>query len=627
MSSLALRQASRGYSRKAMELSAEGALFQPEERVAERYVVRSLLGEGAAGFSYQAYDEALKTEVCLKVIHPHLLQTPEEKTHFDIVLKQMGRLLHPSLSRVLDVGTAKGRMFYTQQFIEGLSLRRIIDERLLKGSLFSCKELEPILVQLMHALEAVHQKGAHLNLKPGNIFVLPDLLRLTDVGLGLAIPRVPFVHAHRVRREDSYFAPEFLSGMEASGSADVYSLGVIMGEMLAGLLPDGALPSLRKNNPELPEELETIYRKAIAASPFVRYRSLQAFQKDFCAFYERHAQREEPKAPAPVLPPKVESILAMKEAAPDALAPREQLSSLELRDLLPRRTVRLIQWSAILAGVLVAIGVLVFLLSSKEEERTGRNVEGFIQKAPPAAKGAAKGARGVAKVLPPKAAPAHFHTEEVALPEVSPAPPSETPEVQRVVAKAPVAVAEASRCPEHMLRIPAGSFKMGTEREDPYLSFEDLPASSREGGSFCIDTHEYPNRPGQLPMVNVAWAKAQELCQSQGKRLCTEAEWEKACRGSQGLRWPYGNAFADGTCNTASEAGTPGVLAALGRFPRCRSPYGALDMSGNAAEWTAEKVAKGGSFASSDAGVRCAARNLRAAASPETGFRCCANLR
>ena len=645
MSSSAIRQISRSYSRKTLELSADGGLFKLEEKVAGRYVVQALLGEGAAGFSYNVYDETLKANVCLKVIHPQLLQTAGEQRHFEVVLKQVARLLHSNVSRVFDVGNAKERMFYTQQYTEGLSLRRIIDERLLKGSLFSCKELEPILVQLIYALEAVHRMGAHLNLKPGNIFVLPDLLRLTDVGLGLAIPRGPFVQAHRTRREESYFAPEFLLGMEAGISADVYSLGVIMGEMLAGILPDGNVPSLSKNNPDVPEELEAIYGKTIAASPLARYRSTAEFHEDFIAFYKRYTQKSEKEASSGMLIPLHAEGFPEVGVASDTSTPSVpsgDLSHVELKDLLPKRTVRTLQWVAIALGALVVVGILIALMTSEPEELTGRNVEGFRQTAPVVPPGAL-GNEESAKAPPP---PPSLHTEEAASPEPSSPPPSfHTEEVKETPPPPPVEVrpepprtpptppkvaappVEVSRCPERMLRIPAGSFRMGTERDDVYLSFEDLPASSREVGGFCIDIYEYPNRSGQLPTVNVGWAGAQELCQKQSKRLCTEVEWEKACRGSNGLRWPYGNTFSDGICNSASEAGAARALAAAGKFSRCISPHAVFDMSGNVAEWTEERVAKGGSFSSSDVGARCAARNPRASANAETGFRCCANLK
>jgi len=628
MSSFAIRQVSRSYSPQTFEASAEGGLFKPEERIADRYVVQSLLGEGPTGFSYAVHDEALKTNVCLKVIHPHLLQTAEEQRHFGLVLRQVSRLSHSNLSRVFETGTAKGRMFYTRQLAEGMSLRRIIDERVLKGGFFSCKEVEPMMAQLVHALAAVHAMGPHLNLKPENIFVLPDLLKLTDVGLGLAIPRVPFVHAQRIRRVEGYFSPEFLSGMEPGAGADVYSLGVIMGEMVAGVLPDSGGASLSKSNPEVPGALEAIYRKSIAASTLVRYRDMAEFYDDFSAFYETYSQNNEKQTSFGSLLPK--GIFPAHGAAADALTPHVasgDLSQVELKDLLPKRTVRRLQWVAFIAGALLVLGILLALMKAEPEELTGRNVEGFVPLAPPKTQEtepAPPVPSSEEAVVHQPSAPSAFHTEELQ----DDTPPVARPEPSRAPSRAGVPPPSvASRCPEQMLRIPAGNFKMGTEKEDAYLSFEDLPAVLREVGGFCIDIYEYPNRHGQLPMVNASWAKAQELCQSQGKRLCTEAEWEKACRGNNGLRWPYGNVFNDSLCNSANEAGIGRTLATSGRFSRCVSAHGVFDMSGNVVEWTEEKILKGGSFSSPDAGARCAARKTRADAASETGFRCCSNLK
>ena len=634
MSSVTIRQVSRSYLRKTLDLSAEVGPFVLEEGVAERYVIHELLGEGPTGFSYHVRDEALGTHVCLKAIHPHLLQTAEEQKRFGIVLRQVARLSHPNLSRVFEVGNAKGWMFYTQQLIEGMSLRRIIDERLLKGSFFSCKEVEPILVQLVHALEVVHQTGAHLNLRPENVFVMPDLLKLADVGLGLAIPREPLVQALRARREDGYFAPEFLEGTEAGSSADVYSLGVIIGEMLAGAFPEKGEPSLSRNNADIPEELEVIYRKTVAENPLARYRSVSEFYRDFSAFYEAHTRQTKKRVSSGVLIPLQEDNTTEGEVTADSLTPRVPSvddSNVALKDFIPKHVVRILQWSAIALGAFVVAGILLALMSSEPEELTGRNVEGFVQPppvTPPPGVTQPNEAAPPTEVAPTKPSPADaFPSDDVAPEVLEEPPPAERLEPARAPQRATVPpVAEASRCPEQMQRISAGSFKMGTEKDDAYLSFEDLSATLKEVKGFCIDTYEYPNRPGQLPSVGVSWARAQELCQKQGKRLCTEAEWEKACRGNKGFRWPYGNAFDSNLCNSAGETGAR-ALAASGKFPRCVSTYAVFDMSGNASEWTEEKVAKGGSFSSSDFGVRCASRKPRASATPEMGFRCCVDLK
>jgi formylglycine-generating enzyme required for sulfatase activity len=168
---------------------------------------------------------------------------------------------------------------------------------------------------------------------------------------------------------------------------------------------------------------------------------------------------------------------------------------------------------------------------------------------------------------------------------------------------------------------------MGTSPDDSMLGFDEKPLAVVEVPSFCIDGYEYPNKRGVLPMVAVGWADAKRQCESQNKRLCSEAEWEKSCKGPGGSRWPYGNAFDASVCATEDDTGESRPMAPSGKFAKCRSGYGVADLSGNASEWTAEKMIKGGSYASSDYAVRCSARKNGAAfaKSSEVGFRCCAD--
>jgi formylglycine-generating enzyme required for sulfatase activity len=127
-------------------------------------------------------------------------------------------------------------------------------------------------------------------------------------------------------------------------------------------------------------------------------------------------------------------------------------------------------------------------------------------------------------------------------------------------------------------------------------------------------------------MSGIGFAEAKKLCETAGKRLCTEAEWEKACKGPTGAKWPYGGAFDANACNTENEEGDPRTLAAAGKFAKCHSGFGVADLSGNVSEWTAEKIIKGGSYASSDYAVRCSARkNSGGSKNSEVGFRCCSD--
>ncbi len=178
-----------------------------------------------------------------------------------------------------------------------------------------------------------------------------------------------------------------------------------------------------------------------------------------------------------------------------------------------------------------------------------------------------------------------------------------------------------------MRMVAGGSFKMGTAGDDPMMGFDEKKLQSVEVAAFCVDLFEFPNKRGTSPTVNVGFSDAKRLCEGKGKRLCAEEEWEKACKGSGNARWPFGNTFDAAACNTEDESGDKRTLVPSGKFGKCRSGYAIADMAGNAAEWTSDKLVKGGSYASSDYAVRCSARRAGGSISksPEIGFRCCSD--
>ena len=152
---------------------------------------------------------------------------------------------------------------------------------------------------------------------------------------------------------------------------------------------------------------------------------------------------------------------------------------------------------------------------------------------------------------------------------------------------------------------------------------------------FCIDRYEYPNIQGRNPSYGVSWTQANRMCIAQGKRLCTENEWEKACGGSRGDIWTFGDKYNETACNVATRLGAE----PSGIRPKCVSPYGAYDMSGNLSEWTSStqavsyassldksaRLVKGGSWKDGPLFTRCAFTD---SFEPDTaynnmGFRCC----
>ncbi|MBZ0252452.1 MAG: formylglycine-generating enzyme family protein, partial [Candidatus Methylomirabilis sp.] len=216
-----------------------------------------------------------------------------------------------------------------------------------------------------------------------------------------------------------------------------------------------------------------------------------------------------------------------------------------------------------------------------------------------------------------------------------------------------IAIRRASR--DGMIYIPPGKFTMGSDLDD-YNRYELEPAAHEVFvRGFWIDRYEYPNEEGVVPRIDVDWYEAQALCDALGKRLCREAEWEKACKGPKMLRYPYGDDYDKAACWTDQEF-DGNFPKPAGSFPDCVSGYGVYDMAGNVSEWTSDvwtrdevravkglasygtmdnwdqlpvpeiPLLKGGDWGEASEDTRCAGHNhyhLPNATYRDDGLRCC----
>jgi len=720
--------------RKLSELESAGV--KVGEVLAGRYEVRSIVGQGPVGAVLRALDKEVDVEIGLKLIAPRLLQSPDERAEFVKLLKQAKKLSHPNIVRIYEIGALDGdsRPFFTMQLLDGLTLRRVIDLRREKNQLFALREVEPILAQVSLALENAKSFGAHGDLKPDNVVVLPDLLKVTDFGLAPAMPRAPFVAAQRARKADVYLSPELLTGRPIDPRSDVYSLGVILGEMVAGVLPlGGRVPDLRATNPDLPASLEGLYRKAVSATPESRFASAGELAAELLSLAETTAPPlPKPPGAPPAPPPRTktkpppppppspdasgdfeattdvdESKVAAKGAAPPVPvvptpappAPREEKTEKapappprhaettknarppkeRMRDpgAIPieppvaqkRRSPppppvtdsKGRRWLVIAPVALVAVAAAIFggrqaLLSwqAKEEARLQAHFQEEMEQK-----------LAAARVATADAGPADAGTvASVALdagPKLAAAPTGPTGPVAATGPKAPTGIAAATgprpktavdpvehrssheehaaapeaehggTCPSGMRFVHGGGFRLGTPASDDLSNFGDRSERRASLRGYCIDQYEYPDRAGERPLVNVTFGAAEAACQGQGKRLCSEEEWEKACKGPDNLRFPYGQSYSAHACSGGGKSG----ITPAGTFTSCKSGFGVFDMSGNVAEWTAtrfqsglsDRTVKGGSYSRPDYDLRCSARQNRSPgrSAPDLGFRCCAD--
>lgn len=188
-----------------------------------------------------------------------------------------------------------------------------------------------------------------------------------------------------------------------------------------------------------------------------------------------------------------------------------------------------------------------------------------------------------------------------------------------------------------MIYVPAGILRAGTPEDRlPRIATEEMPGTPVQMGAFYIDIFPYPNEPGAIPQPNVARDEAIKLCEEKGKRLCTELEWERACKGPDNTTYEYGDAYRASACLTG-QAIELSSRKPCGERAGCRSGFGVLEMHGGAWEWTSSPwgrgthdptlgVLRGGNAQAGEIVGRCANAIGRPVSKkqPTFGFRCCA---
>jgi len=194
---------------------------------------------------------------------------------------------------------------------------------------------------------------------------------------------------------------------------------------------------------------------------------------------------------------------------------------------------------------------------------------------------------------------------------------------------APPAVAQED--PGPMVTIPAGTLVAGTPcQRIPRITNEELEGINLHLHEFTIDAYPYPNDPAQPPRTGVTRDQAQALCAARGRRLCTELEWERACKGPSNHTYPYGDTFSASKCT-----GSTTLLRASEQYAACSSAYGVKALYGAVWEWTVSEwgrggpggltAVRGGGHTNPSVRTRCANGQSRSPSetSADLGFRCC----
>ncbi len=256
------------------------------------YTLERQLGRGGMGAVYLAFDPTLKRRVAIKILPAHLAADPEYVARFEREATTLAQVRHPNLMHIYAVGEDQGVHYMAMEYIQGRSVAQIIRE----DGPFALSRAITILCEVAGALEKVHAAGVvHRDLKSGNILIDADG-RAVLMDFGLAKPRYDssVTTGDLLLGTPEYMAPELAEGAEADFRSEVYALGVILYEMLAGKVPfrgssaiatlrqhvERPLPSIREVRNDVPPQVESLLDRALAKKPEERYPNVSALAVD-----------------------------------------------------------------------------------------------------------------------------------------------------------------------------------------------------------------------------------------------------------------------------------------------------------------------------------------------------------
>jgi len=362
---------------------SEGALLN------DRYQLLEKLGSGGMADVYRSRDLMLDRYVAIKVLRKDFSTNPEFQNQFRLEARAAANLSHPNIVTVHDFGFADNLLYIVMEYIPGKDLKQLIRD---KGR-FSVQDGIPLLVQACAGIGYAHRAGlVHCDVKPHNMLVSNDgRLKVTDFGIARALASIATnERTDVVWGSPLYFAPEQAAGEPPSPASDVYSLGVVMYELLCGTPPFTASTAdelarlhisarpipIREYIPDIPIALEEIITKVLSKEPAARYRTADQLGRVLLKFgtqpdplpQQPQAEKEPPSQPVIALKPEVVERLTAKgrtqphqaESTPLPYYPPQQAPQAEPEPATPLGAwdaVEEIDWVSVGLGLMAVLAV------------------------------------------------------------------------------------------------------------------------------------------------------------------------------------------------------------------------------------------------------------------------------
>ena len=231
----ALNLGERGESKPRRAASATPFVLEPGQRLADRFVVQRALGTGGMGAVYLANDERLGEQVALKVMHGMALLDPSASDRLRREASAARRISHPNIVKIYDVGEDSGHLFLSMEYVEGQSLKELIQ----RHSVLPTERVRAYIAEICAGLEAAHGQGViHRDLKPANVIVTPDQrVKIIDFGLARIANLEGMTATGMLLGTPEYMAPEQIKGGQVDARTDLYSLGALTYHALVGRPP------------------------------------------------------------------------------------------------------------------------------------------------------------------------------------------------------------------------------------------------------------------------------------------------------------------------------------------------------------------------------------------------------
>jgi eukaryotic-like serine/threonine-protein kinase len=347
----------------------------------DRYELTHLIARGGMAQVYRAHDQLLDREVALKVLFPELSVDQTFVERFRREAQAAAKLSHPNIVPVFDWGEDNGTYFIVMEYVDGQPLSAILrDQKVLPPT-----RAAVIAADVAAALSYAHRHGViHRDVKPGNVLITLDgSVKVTDFGIARAVnTEESLTQQGSVMGTATYFSPEQAEGANVDARSDVYSLGIVLYEMLAGRPPFQGdspvavaskhvrenVPLVRDFDPEVPAPIEAITMKALAKQPAARYGSAEAMRADLLRYVDGKAvDAEDPllAVAAAVNATSMMDAINKTQAVPVFPGPRRDLPRRKKKS---RRNAWIIGSTALVA--VIVIGFVVYAVTSKRSSGT-----------------------------------------------------------------------------------------------------------------------------------------------------------------------------------------------------------------------------------------------------------------